>query len=180
MENDAVSVSWFALRDLSRIHTNTPAYKVLAEKGVEVFTPLTNRVRIKRGKRIGREEPVIIDLLFARSTREILDPILAKLPNVQYRYSRGSYCKPIIVNDMDMNRFRDAVARFVKPDFFGLDEITPSMIGEKVRIIGGELDGVEGHILTVKGSKYKRLMVELPNYIVATTRLINALVEPVK
>ena len=38
------------------------------------------------------------------------------------------------------------------------------MYGRTVRIIGGTLDGYEGKLLTVRGSKIKRLLVELPGF----------------
>lgn len=39
------------------------------------------------------------------------------------------------------------------------------MCGRKIRIIGGPLDNFEGSLLTVRGSKVKRLLVELPDLL---------------
>ena len=39
------------------------------------------------------------------------------------------------------------------------------MYNKKIRIIGGKLDGYEGMLLTVRGSKTKRLLVELPGML---------------
>ena len=33
-----------------------------------------------------------------------------------------------------------------------------------IRIIGGPFEGYEGRLLTTRGSKVKRLLVELPNF----------------
>ena len=38
------------------------------------------------------------------------------------------------------------------------------MYGHTIQIIGGGLDGYKGTLLTVRGSKTKRLLVELPNF----------------
>lgn len=38
------------------------------------------------------------------------------------------------------------------------------MCGRHIRIVGGSLDGYEGKLLTVRGSKTKRLLVELPEF----------------
>ena len=36
-----------------------------------------------------------------------------------------------------------------------------------VRIVGGPLDGYEGRLLSVRGSRVKRLLVDIPNLLVA-------------
>ena len=41
------------------------------------------------------------------------------------------------------------------------------MGGRTVRIVGGPLDGYEGRLLSVRGSKVRRLLVEIPNLITA-------------
>ena len=38
------------------------------------------------------------------------------------------------------------------------------MCGRHIRIVGGPLDGYEGKLLTVRGAKTKRLLVELPEF----------------
>ena len=42
------------------------------------------------------------------------------------------------------------------------EEITPEMHNRPIRIVGGPLDGYEGTLLTTRGSKVKRLLVEIP------------------
>ena len=39
------------------------------------------------------------------------------------------------------------------------------MLNRKIRIVGGPLDGYEGTLQTVRGSKVKRLLVELPGLL---------------
>lgn len=46
-------------------------------------------------------------------------------------------------------------------------ELTSEMYNKKIRIIGGKLNGYEGNLLTVRGSKTKRLLVELPGLLAA-------------
>ena len=38
------------------------------------------------------------------------------------------------------------------------------MYGRTIQIIGGSLNGYRGILLTTRGSKTKRLLVELPNF----------------
>ncbi|OUP04129.1 transcriptional regulator, partial [Mediterranea sp. An20] len=107
------------------------------------------------------------DLLFVHSTREALDPYVEELSTLQYRYVRGGYCRPMVVGDTEMERFIRAVRSTDSPRYYLPGELTPAMCGRTVRIVGGPLDGYEGRLLSVRGSKVRRLLVEIPNLITA-------------
>lgn len=122
-------------------------------------------IKIKNGKRTREEAPFIQDLLFVHDSRKTIDPIVDKTPTLQYRYKKGcGYCKPMTVSDTEMKRFIHAVSASDNPRYYLPGELTPAMYGRTVRIIGGTLDGYEGKLLTVRGSKIKRLLVELPGF----------------
>ena len=80
---------WYALRDLKRSNAVLPAFKQLAQLGVEVFTPTQWRLVTRNGKKMRREIAVMPDLLFAYDCRKALDPIIAKIQTLQYRYKKG-------------------------------------------------------------------------------------------
>ena len=67
---------WFVMRDLSRSNAKTPAYKLLATLGMEVFTPMQYSLKIRNGKRIREYTPYILDLLFVYDTKSHLDTIV--------------------------------------------------------------------------------------------------------
>ena len=67
----------------------------------------------------------------------------------------------------DMQRFIHAVTNSESVKYYSPSEITSAMKGKYVHIIGGALNGYEGLLLSVRGSKVKRLVVELPNLITA-------------
>ena len=71
------------------------------------------------------------------------------------------------VRDKEMEQFKKAVETSESPQFYRPQEVTPDMRKRKIRIIGGNLDGYEGTLVTVRGSKVKRLLVELPTLIAA-------------
>ena len=105
------------------------------------------------------------DLLFIHDTREVLDLFVRKIPTLQYRYQKGGgYCQPMLVADLDMERFIRAVRGSENPKYYLPEEISDTMYGRMIRIIGGPFEGYEGRLLTTRGSKVKRLLVELPNF----------------
>ena len=159
---------WFVMRDLKRPNAKEPAYKQLDRLKIEVFTPLKWCLVIKKGKRVREEVPFIHDLLFVHDTQSHLDPIVEKTPTLQYRYQKGKgYRIPMTVPDGDMEKFIHAVESTDNPSYYLPGELTPAMYGHKIRIVGGNLDGYEGVLLTTRGSKTKRILVELPTWIIA-------------
>ena len=155
--------SWFVLRDLKRANAKNPAYKTLSAQGFEVFTPMRWRVVTRLGRRVREEVPLIQELLFVHTGRDLLDPVIEQLDTLQYRYVRGStYCDPMRVRDNDMERFIRAVRSTDTPRYYLPEELTPAMYGRKIRIVGGPLDGCEGSLLTVRGSKVRRLLIDIP------------------
>ena len=175
-ENDGASdesdrLQWFVMRDLKRRNAKLPAYKLFDNLKIRFFTPMVWRLVIRHGKRIKEEVPFIQDLLFVHSTRQAVDPIVEKYDTVQYRYVRGGYKIPMTVREADMQRFIDAVSSTDNPQYYKPEEITPDMIGRKVRIVGGPLDGYEGNLQKMQGARVKRLFVELPNLLAAAVEV---------
>lgn len=156
---------WFVLRDLKRANAKQRAYQLLAEKNIEIFTPMKWKLSTVHGKQVRKEIPCIPDLLFVHDTRENLDPIIENSLTVQYRWARGKYREPMVVSDAEMERFIRAVTASASPRYYLPEEITSEMLNRSIRIVGGPLDGYEGTLVTVRGSKVKRLLVELPGLL---------------
>ena len=171
---------WYVLRDLTRSNARRPAYKLLSEHPVRVFTPMTRKSVVREGRRLWEEVPFLHDLVFAYGTRGRLDPIIGKTPTLQYRFMRGGYGKVMTVPTAEMERFIRAVEASSSPRFFRPEEITSEMYGRRVRILGGALDGYEGPLLSSRGTKVKRLLVELPNFLTAAVEVQPDLIEMLK
>lgn len=174
------SLQWFAMRDLKRRHAKLPAYKLFENLKVQYFTPMVHRLVVVNGKRIDQEVPFMQDLLFVKDTREHLDLIVESTPKLQYRYKIGVQHMPIIVPTAEMERFIYAVESSENPKFYSLNEVTPEMINRKIRIIGGKLDGYTGTLVTTRGSKVKRLLVELPSLLAASVEVEAEYIQLVK
>ena len=156
---------------LTRPNAKRPAYRLLEEKGIEIFTPMRWRLVERKGKRIREEVPLLHDLLFAHTTRTCMDPIVEEISTLQYRYLRGGYRKPMTVGHAEMNRFIRAVHSDDSPRYFLVEELTPAMYGRMIRIEGGPLDGYEGRLLSIRGARVKRLIVEIPGLLVAAVEV---------
>lgn len=180
VQSSQESLQWFAMRDLKRRHAKLPAYKLFENLKLQYFTPMVHRLVVVNGKRIDQEVPFMQDLLFVKDTREHLDLIVESTPKLQYRYKIGVQHTPIIVPTADMERFIYAVESCENPKFYALNEVTPDMINREIRIIGGKLDGYTGTLVTTRGSKVKRLLVELPSLLAASVEVEAEYIQIVK
>lgn len=162
---------WFVMRDLKSGNAKQPAYKLLGELKIRFFTPMVWKLRIRQGKRVRQQVPFMPDLLFVYDSRKVLDPLVEQIATLQYRFVKGGNHQPMTVRNADMERFIRAVDAMNNPCFYTPEEINPDMLGKKVRIVGGLLDGYEGCLQKMQGSRIKRLFVELPNLLTATVEV---------
>lgn len=165
------SPQWFVMRDLKRGNAKQPAYKLLDELKIRFFTPMVWKLRIRQGKRIRQQVPFIPDLLFVYDSCKVLDPIVERIATLQYRFVKGGNHQPMTVRNADMERFIRAVDAMNNPCFYTPEELKPDMLGKNVRIVGGLLDGYEGRLQKMQGSRIKRLFVELPNFLTAAVEV---------
>lgn len=153
------------MRDLKRANAKLPAYKLLEEMKMEVFVPMKWHIVTRKGVRIREQVPFIQDLLFVHETQKNLNDVVQKTPTLQYRWLRNTWREPMAVTDTEMDRFVNVVNATKSPKYYLPEEITPAMYGRKIRIVGGPLNGYEGSLMTVRGSKVKRLLVELKGFL---------------
>lgn len=169
---DAEVTAWYAMTDLKRANALEPAWKMLAGKGFEVFTPMREKVVRRNNQKIVVKVPVIQDLLFVHGTRSRIDVVEMQTATLRYRFVKGGrYRQAVIVRDADMQRFIKAVSSTGSARFYDAGEITPDMVGRTVRIYGGPLDGYELPLRKMSGSKKKRVFVELPKFVTAEVEL---------
>ena len=164
-------LQWFVMRDLKRWNAKLSAYELFKSLKIQVFTPMVWKLVTRNGKRYREEVPFMQDLLFVQDTRLAVDPIVEKYDTVQYRYVRGGYKIPMTVREADMERFIHAVESTENTRYYAPEEISFDMIGRKVRIVGGPLDGYEGNLQKMQGARTKRMFVELPNLLAAAVEV---------
>ena len=163
---------WFVMRDLKRRNANSLAVHELAKAGLEVFTPMTQMIMTIGGRRQRRDVPVIQDLLFVHETKAALDQHVERNPTLRYRYQFGkSINEPMTVRAEEMNRFIFAVNNSASTLYYKPGELTKAMCGKRIRIVGGVLDSFEGCLLSMKGMRKRRLIIELPTLITAAVEV---------
>ena len=163
---------WFVLRDFKKWNAKFPAYQTFSKMGIRNFTPMHWVIRERGGKRKREYVPVIQDLLFAYDTRHTLDPIIERDASLQYKFARGcGQANPMIVSDSEMERFINAIKNDPSPKYLTPEEIKPEMIGREIIVNGGPLNGYQGRLLKIQGSKKKRLIVKIEGLMIAAVEV---------
>jgi transcription antitermination factor NusG len=150
----------------------------LEEASIECFFPILyyNGSRIKDPERDGWISPSFLEnLIFAKSSKNILDPMLEKAKlrlsiSSDLYYRDFSNEKTIVVPENQMRNFI-AVAGNRKEDVLFLsNEYVNIRKSVKVKITGGVFAGVEGVFMRIKGAQ--RLVVSVPNLFAVATMYI--------
>lgn len=156
---------WYVLRDLKPSNAQERAYRYLPkymDSEAEIFTPMTKKTVTQKGEKMLVERPFINDLLFVRESKQNLDPIVNSIATLQYRYMRGcSIDNPMTVREESMSRFMQLINGEEQFIYYTPEEVPPELYGKRIRIVGGPLDGFEGRLMSKRGSKSRKLLVDL-------------------
>jgi hypothetical protein len=177
MQYDDADILWYAL-----YASNGKAVKIkpyLEAASIEYFFPLYYR-DIKVGDSDGYRRvllPLLVNLIFAKSSKQVLDPVLKKA-KLKLEISSDLYYRDmgdkrmITVPDSQMQNFI-AIARNGPGNMIYLSSEDISVRkGTRVKITGGEFAGAEGLFMRIKGDK--RLVVSVSNLFSVATPYIPA------
>jgi transcription antitermination factor NusG len=176
MQYSNTDILWYVL-----FAANGKAVKIkpcLEEASIEYFFPKYYKDRKIRGSDERYERvslPLLGNLIFVKSSKNVLDPVLKetklRLSISSDLYYRDFGDKRIIVIPENQMRNFIAVAGNEKEQIIYLsNEEVNLRKGTKVRITGGVFAGVEGIFMRIKGDK--RLVVSIPNLFSVATAYI--------
>jgi transcription antitermination factor NusG len=177
MSYEDKNIKWFVL-----FAANGKAAKIsdyLKSTDIEYFYPMFYQERrIRKSERTKRFlQPIFRNLLFVKSTKSQLDPILREIKlafgitsDLYYRHRDGEERKIIVVPSAEMQNFMAVVGAVEEPIIYFSNEDLNLAKGTRVRINGGTFEGVEGIFMRVKGER--RVVVSLPNLFSVATAFL--------
>jgi transcription antitermination factor NusG len=151
-------LSWFAL--LVRTHRERSVQTVLQLKGFEVFLPVVWTVRYYSGKKRNVEVPYFPSYVFCRFDPQACLPIVTT-PDVYAVVGNGRHPEPVSASEIAQLRLLSNI---------GVDvERCPFVaVGDRVQVHRGPLVGLEGVLVSVKGSHRVVVSLTLLRRAVAT------------
>ena len=161
---------WFAMR--ATYGRNMEVKKKLDEAGYQSYIPMRYVVALdRRGRKVKKYVPVVRDLIFVHTTQASMLNLKEQHETLRNIYipSEDGRKRPVIVPDDQMESFIKVTGTLSDGLlFFTPDEVNLSK-GVKVRIHGGQFNGLEGTFIKVKGARDKRVVVEVSGVIVVAT-----------
>ena len=177
---DKDTVLWYVMRAYKSEKRIEEALE--ADGTYEYFIPKLYAIRIIGGKKRKVLVPAIPSLLFVRTSRTAMRPFKEKHAAMQYAmWEKSTGSEFIIVPDKQMEDFirvasdPEADTTYHSPDSLNLRK------DSKVRIHGGRFDGMEGHLLRIKGKRGKRLVIQIEGIAnIATAEVEADMVEEIE
>ena len=157
---------WYALRaTYGREHT---AYEYLVEKHVEAYYPTIETVKMIDGKRKTIVESRLPNIFFARGTEDEIKAYVydnANLPYLRFyychSYADGKLTKePLIVPDRQMESLRIICAAEASDTIFLTSDVEKFRIGQMVRVVGGNFQGVVGRVARFQGQQRVGIVID--------------------
>lgn len=153
---------WYAMR--VTYNREMTVKQMLDVANIANYIPLRHVVKYKNGIKVNIAQPAIRGLFFVNCDKASIMDFKRKIPYFQFMTRKeGNKNKPIIVPEDQMESFIKATS----VDESLIEYLNPSTQdftkGCRVRIHGGELDGVEGKFMRVSGKRAKRLLIQVEN-----------------
>lgn len=159
------SLSWFVLNAV--FGRELRVKELLETQGIEAFVPMRYLIKMKRGRKERVLVSAISNFVFVHTSKEILENFKADLLS-QYGYPTyfvtrkiGDRRTIVTVPDQQMREFIRVASQLEEDVLYFPPEEIQLEKGDRVRIIGGNLDGLEGTLLKVKGKRSKRVVVSI-------------------
>ena len=143
-------------------------YHEAQDKVYEFFMPMKESVTTRGGQRVKRVVPAIPDVFFAKDSIARLEALVQKNKGVEFLYIKGlPYRQPVVIRDSEMDNFIAATKSNQRMTFYTAgDDMLARIVGRRVRIPhNGSV--IEGELITIRGSRYRRLRVRLHDCVVA-------------
>ncbi len=169
------AIAWYVLR--VTYQREIAASKSLNEMGIENFVPIVKtRIRNERGISIGwKEDPLLHNYIFIHDSYDkILKIKQGKLDYLRFMMGKddtGLKSVPQYVPDKQMADF----IRVVKSK--GMKTLDPDIDlrkGDRVRVMVGPFEGVEGVFIKMPNRHEKRVVIKIEGVAAVATMAINA------
>lgn len=158
---------WWAM---SAVYNRSMKAKLLLDDwGVENFVPMKTVVHTHAGRKMRQRVPAISNLIFVYASEARMQEVKDRSRILQYLCMRKEgRNQRIIVPKDQMEAFRRVAEAEDGVLYYRPEEINFER-GDRVRIHGGEFDGVEGIFVKVQGKRNKMVVVTIPTLVSAAT-----------
>ena len=178
---------WFVLR--VTYNRTQKAHSIISTSDVQSFMPMHYVIKKEIGKKKRILQPLLPNLLFVYTTREVVETIIKKkddeLPVVKYYLDKTKPMEstgkhpPLIIPFAAMMNFIKVTSTNSNHVRIVSSEQCHYKSGDMVKVIAGEFDGAIGRVARIAGQQ--RVVVEISGLcLVATAYIPNVFIAKIK
>lgn len=146
---------WYVMRAYKK--ENRAAVE-LSQEGLEVYYPKIKEIRKFGVVRKVVERPLMTSYLFVFASRETIQDFKKTHEYLYYvMVDKDGMRAPLTVRESDMRNFKTIVEKMENVSIYEGTSHDISILsnGTPIKILGGELDGLKGRLVSRKGSRKK-------------------------
>ena len=164
-------MNWFVLKMRSSLNA-LRFRELLTAAQIDFFLPTVHKVVTREGKEESMEKPLLFSYVFIRTDeRTAIDftSVNGGITMLREHVPGGQPGPYMIVSDREMENFIRAVGYYT--DSIPFVSPTPEMLvkGDRVRILGGPFQGVEGLLESQQGKGGGRVIVRVADVVAIPT-----------
>lgn len=165
------SVEWYAIR--VTYCREMKLKDILNSRNIENYIPVQYKEVILNGKKKTVLQPVIRNLVFVRTSRKVLDAVKLDIEGIipiRYIYNKATKA-PIVISEKEMRQFIAVSGMLDQQLIYVPLENCNLKRGERVRVLGGVFEGIEGEIVRIKNDR--RILVSISGFMGVATGFIH-------
>jgi len=155
---------------------NSSLYDNLEKAGIPYFIAKQTTEKYVEGKMVQKEEVLLKNLIFIQTDQNIYE-ITNSIDGLKAPYYNRATHTPAVIKEAEMKAFMDVLAAKSYKVQLLQDSYSKFTTGTRVRVKAGMFEGLEGHVLRMKGDR--KLVIGLDDIAIAITGIHFTLLEPV-
>ena len=146
----------------------------LADRGVRCYVPKRYQVRTLHGKKVRSLQPVVANLVFVQASWNEIIEVKRHMDYLQFQTQVVERKRRVmVVGDAEMDQFIRVSEQWEADiSYYRPDELEMAN-GERVRVIGGQFNGIEGRLVKITGKRQKRVVLQVEGVLAIAITIEN-------
>lgn len=159
---------------MSAYRQEKKAELALEGRGVRCYVPKRYQVRTIHGKKVRSLQPVVANLVFVYASWDEIIELKRHIDYLQFQTQVIERKRRVmVVPDAEMEQFIRVSEQWEADICYYRPEELAMQGGERVRVIGGSFNGVEGRLVKITGKRQKRVVLQVEGVIAVAITVEN-------
>lgn len=146
------TVQWYAMSAIYRSELKVKDY--LDSRGIECYVPMTEAMRLRRGRKVKEKVPAVCNLIFVHSDSQTINNVKTVQPRLQFKTMPiEGHNERIVIPDAQMAEFIKVSSSSILEKEYVDPLILNLQAGQKVKVTLPDGNQIIGTFMTLKKKK---------------------------